>query len=37
MSLPGYTRQCGLTYTDIKLQTPQDDEEIILSLENNIR
>ena len=24
VSLPGYTRQCGLKYTDIKWQTLQD-------------
>ena len=34
--LPGYTRQCGLKYTDIKLQTLQD-KNMILLLENNIR
>ena len=36
MSLPGFTWQCGLKYTDIKLQTLQD-KEVILSLENKIR
>ena len=34
--LPGYTWQCGLKYSDIKLQTFQD-EELILLLENNIQ
>ena len=34
MSLPGYTWQCGMNYTDIKLQTlPYND--MILLLENN--
>ena len=36
VSLPGYTWQCGLKYTDIKLQTLQDKDMILLS-ENNIR
>ena len=36
VSLLGYTWQCGLKYTDIKLQTLQDKETILL-LENNIR
>ena len=36
VSLPGYTWQCGLKYTGIKLQTLQD-EDMILLLENNIR
>ena len=36
MSLPGYTYQCALKYTDIKLQTLQD-KDLILLLENNIR
>ena len=36
VSLPGYTWQCGLKYTDIKLQTLQDIDMILL-LENNIR
>ena len=36
MSLPGYTRQCGMKYTDIKLQTLQD-KDLILLFENNIR
>ena len=36
VSLPGYTWQCGLKYTDIKLQTLQD-KDMILLLENNIR
>ena len=34
--LPGYTWECGLKYTDIKLQTLQD-KDMILLLENNIR
>ena len=36
VSLPGYTWQCGLKYTGIKLQTLQD-KDIIFLLENNIR
>ena len=36
VSLPGYTNQCALKYTDIKLQTLQD-KDLILLLENNIR
>ena len=36
VSLPGYTWQCGVKYTDINLQTLQD-KEMILLLENNIR
>ena len=36
MSLPGYTYQCALKYTDIRLLTPQD-KDLILSLENKIR
>ena len=36
VSLPGYTVQCGMKYTDIKLQTLQD-RDMILLLENNIR
>ena len=36
VSLPGYTWQCGLKYTGIKLQTLQD-KDMILLLENNIR
>ena len=36
VSLPGYTWECGLKYTDIKLQTLQD-KDMILLLENNIR
>ena len=35
-SLPGYTWQCGMKYTDIKLRTLQD-KDMILLLENNIR
>ena len=36
VSLPGYTWQCGMKYTDINLQTLQDNDMILL-LENNIR
>ena len=36
MSLPGYTYQCALKYTDIKLQTIQD-KDLILLIENQIR
>ena len=36
VSLPGYTWQCGMKYTDIKLQTLQD-KDMILLLENIIR
>ena len=36
VSLPGYTWQYGMKYTDINLQTLQD-KEMILLLENNIR
>ena len=36
VSLPGYTWECGLKYTNIKLQTLQD-KDMILLLENNIR
>ena len=36
VSLPGYTYQCALKYTDINLQTLQD-KDLILLLENNIR
>ena len=36
VSLPGYTGQCGLKYTDIKLQTLQD-KDMILIIENIIR
>ena len=35
MSLPGYTYQCALKYTDFKLQTLQD-KDLILLIENNI-
>ena len=35
VSLPGYTYQCALKYTDIKLQTLQD-KDLILLIENNI-
>ena len=33
MILPGYTWQCGIKDTDVKLQTLQD-EELILTLQN---
>ena len=36
VSLPVYTWQCCLKYTDVKLQTLQD-KDMILLLENNIR
>ena len=36
VSLPGYTYECGLKHTNIKLQTLQD-KDLILLLENNIR
>ena len=36
VSLPGYTWQCGMKNTDIKLQTLQD-KYMILLLENNIK
>ena len=36
VSLPGYTYQCALKYTDIKLQTLQDKDWILL-IENKIR
>ena len=36
VSLPGYTFQCAFKYTDIKLQTLQD-KDLILLKENNIR
>ena len=36
MSLPGYTWQCGMKYTGIKLQTLQDEDLIVL-LEINFR
>ena len=36
VSLPGYTYQCALKYTDIKLQTLQD-KDLILLIDNNIR
>ena len=36
VSLPGYTYQCALKYTDIKLQTLQD-KDLILLIENIIR
>ena len=36
VSLPGYTRQCGMKFTAIKFKTLQD-KDMILLLENNIR
>ena len=36
VSLPGYTYQCALKYTNIKLQTLQD-KDLILLIENDIR
>ena len=36
VSLPGYTWECGLKYTNIKLQTLQD-KNVIFLLENGIR
>ena len=36
VSLPGYTYQCALKYTDIKLQRLQD-KDLILLIETNIR
>ena len=36
VSLPEYTWECGLKYTEINLQTHQD-KDMILLLENNIR
>ena len=30
VSLPGYTYQCALKYTDIKLQTIQDKDLILM-------
>ena len=36
MSLPGYTYQCALKYTDIKLQTLQD-KDLFLLIESNVR
>ena len=36
VSLPGNTRQCGLNYSNVKLDTLQDKVKILL-LENNIR
>ena len=36
VNLPGYTYQCALKYTNIKLQTLQD-KDLILLIENNIR
>ena len=36
VSLPGFTYQCALKYTDIKLQTLQD-KDLILLIENIIR
>ena len=36
LSLPGYTYQCALNYTDFKLQTLQD-KNMTLLIENNKR
>ena len=36
VSLSGFTRRCGLKYTDIELQRLQD-KDMVLILENNIR
>ena len=36
VNLPGYTWKCGMKYTEIKLQTLQD-KDMILLLANNIR
>ena len=36
MSLPGYTWQCGLKYTDIRVQTLQD-KDMILIIESIIK
>ena len=36
LSLPVYTYQCALKYTDTKLQTLQDKDSILL-IENNVR
>ena len=36
VSSSGYTYQCGLKYTNIKLKT-LSDEDIILLLENNVK
>ena len=36
VSLPGYTWECGMKYTNINLRTLQD-KDMILLLENNIR
>ena len=36
VSLPGFTHQCAFKFTDIKLQTFQD-KDLILLIENNIR
>ena len=36
VSLPGYTYQCALKYTNIKLQTIQE-KDLFLLIENNIR
>ena len=36
VSLPGYTYQCALKYTNIKLQTLQD-KDLFLLIENNIQ
>ena len=36
VNLPSYTNHCALKHTDIKLQTLQD-KDLILLMENNIR
>ena len=36
VSLPGYTSECGLKFTNIKIQTLQD-KDMVLLLENGIR
>ena len=36
VSLPGYTWECGLKYSNIRLQTLQD-KDMVLLLENGIR
>ena len=36
VSLPGYTWQCGMKYSDFKLRSLQN-KDLILTLENNIR
>ena len=36
VSLPGYTWQCGMKHTDMKLQTLQD-QDLVLTLEDKLR